>query len=112
MSKPVLIDATVANAGTESGEVELNGLVPVGVYVPAGAEGVTLTFNASASEGGAKAPIKDIAGVAYSVTIGATAAYYPLGGAVFKGVHFITLVVAAQTGAIVFQLSCRPAVEA
>jgi len=113
LAEPYAVPATILVGATESNEVELNGTVPVGIYVPAGAEGVTLTFKASADEGGTKVPVVDIANVAYSVTIGATASYVSIAGAVFKGVHYLTVVAAQQAGSdLNLILSCRPGNEA
>ncbi len=99
---------TVANAGTDSGAAEIPlGKTLCGVFIPTGLEGTTLAFSTSETLAGTYVPVRTAAGALSITVVAATAQYVALDPNVFRGLRFIKLVVAAQTGAIIFTLACE-----
>ena len=91
---------TVANAGTTSNAVDVQSGLLVGVEIPAGAEGTTLTFEESVDDV-TYSPVRVEAGTAYTLTIAATAALHRFANPYFfLGAKYLKIVLAAQTGAI------------
>jgi hypothetical protein len=102
--------ATIADAGTVSDVVDLEGLTLVGLFVPASLDGTTITFKAAQTVDGTLYPVRDgtVSPAAFTVTISATtAAYYALPAALFAGVRFLQLVVSSQTGAVSVGLALK-----
>lgn len=104
----VPVTATVATLGTTSGAADLGNRRLCGVYIPAGMEGTTITFTVGNALAGTYVPLRDKTGAAYSITLTtAIAQYLPVDSDIFDGIQFIKVVVAAQTGEIIFTLFTR-----
>lgn len=91
-------------AGTDLGKARL-----VGIRLPAGIEGTTVTFEASGALDGTYAPVQKEDGTAYTLTFtGGAAAYVPVDLVVFAGVRFLKHVFGtAQTGTGTIQYVIR-----
>lgn len=84
---------TIANSATTSDALNCGtGRTLVGIILPAGISGTTMTFTTATASGGTYVPVYDVGGAsAYSVTIG-TSRYVPLDPRVFAGCRFLKLV--------------------
>lgn len=93
--------ATIANGATDSDvKTVASNSTLLGIHVPAGMTGTTLTFKVQKDAGSTAAPLKKADNTVYTITIGATAAYYPVDLTTFEGVQFLTVVSgSAETGA-------------
>ena len=100
-------DATIAISGTVSDNITVpSGTTLLGIFLPAGMTGTSLSFKAGADA--STTPI-DIApaNTLYSITVGATAKYYPVVSDHFQGVQYLQVVsgtaeAAARTITLVF----------
>ena len=95
------LTATIPNTGTDSDAktVPTNATL-LGIHIPASMTGTSLTFKVQASASDTAKPLKKSDNTAYSITIGATAAYHPVDSSLFEGVQFVTIVSgSAETGA-------------
>lgn len=103
---PFLQTTVVPDAGTTPvAGTDLGGRTLVGVTIPAGLEGTTLTFTVATALGGTYNTLQTAAG-AYSITVAASR-YVALDPNVFAGVRFVKPVLGAQTGAITLTLHSR-----
>lgn len=102
---PRLAEATVADSGTVSTAVDIGGYRYVGVVVPAGFEGTTITFQVSA-DGTTYVPLEVAAGTAVSFTTNASSGF-SLGDEIRPWAYMKLVCGTAQTGAAVFQLSLK-----
>lgn len=80
---------TFNNNTTQSTSVDLQGLCCVGVFVPAGFDGTSLTFQTSLDDV-AYVDVQDGAGAAYTVTVAASK-YVPLDPSVMVGVRYLKI---------------------
>ena len=100
------IDATIANAATTSGAINLEGKKLVGIEIPASFTGATVSFTQCRSEGGTYIPVYNDDGSLYSVTA-TDAAYVRVNPAVFAGCAFIKVVSASsESGEKVVTVVC------
>jgi hypothetical protein len=99
------LTVTVADAATDSGAIDIADREVCGVTVPTGLEGTTLGFKVATALAGTYNPLMS-AGAAVSLTIAASR-YIALDPALFRGVRFLKLVLAAQTGPITLTLHTR-----
>ena len=103
------VTVTIADGETESSAASLKGTSLVGIDIPAGFEGTSLTFQVS-SDGityNTYYRLLDAAPVTAVVVTG-TAGSYSSGNFDFTGYNFIKLVSATQTGDITITLKTRP----
>lgn len=95
-----LLDAVIPNAGTDSATVT----VPVnatllGIHLPASMTGTSLKFKALATASSSATLIKKADNTDYSLTIGSSAAYYPVDFTLFEGVAFVQVISGSAEGA-------------
>ena len=91
--------ATVATGQTATDRINMAGRHPVGIYIPAGAEGASVTFQVAQDIGGALFALHDDAGAAYSVAI-AAGQYRQINPRLFRGARELVMTVnTAQVGA-------------
>ena len=103
------ISATIADAQTKSAVIDLGGLELVGIFVPSGFDGSTLSLEASATSGGTYVPVQNGVGQTYSLTAAANV-YVPFPNlAIIAGLRYIKLVsgTAQSGGATNFTLVVR-----
>jgi hypothetical protein len=99
--------ATIANAATESGHVNLKGHTLLGIYIPVGFEGTTITFEASPDDGATWLPVHDEDGNELTLTV-AAGTFVKIDPSLLCGVDDVKLIVSAQTGSIILTLATRP----
>ena len=90
--------ATIANAGQLSGAVNMGGMTPVGLFVPAAFTGTALTFFVSDAADGTYVELRDDAGAAYTVTV-APGGYVALDPEKFRGVRHLKVRSGSAEGA-------------
>jgi hypothetical protein len=88
---------TIANGATASGEIEMAGLVPVGIIFPAAFTGATVSFKNAAVSGGTPLPLNREDGTLITVTV-ATSTQVKLNPLDFAGCTFLTVVSASTEG--------------
>lgn len=94
----VELPAAIADSATESAEVDLKNLTPVGIWIPSDFNGTTLAFkNRLESAVTPLSVIDGATGTAISKTVAANT-YLPLDPSVFAGMRFLTLVAGSQSG--------------
>lgn len=102
------VDAVVPNSGTTpAAGIDLRGVVLVGLRLPAGAEGTTITFTASDKLTGSYEQVKSSDGSVLSITNNTGADHFVLDPANFASVGFIKPVMDSQTGDITLVLVVR-----
>lgn len=107
---PVLVNPTVviANGGTASAEIDLQGTTLHGVYIPSSFTGTSITFTAAPSPGGTHAAVTDGNGNAITKTV-AAGKFVPLNPADFAGVRWLKLASgSAEGGDRTIALAVRP----
>lgn len=113
MSKKHLIQVqsvTVADGGTESGVIDLNGAALVGVGLPSTFDNTTLGFTVCDTTDGTYLPLVYNEGASMGSNVSLTVAaskYVPLNPNWFLGVKFCKLVTASQTGATIIKAMKR-----
>lgn len=91
-------NVTIASSGTDSTEVDLQGMTLCGFYMPAAFTGTAMTFKAASSSGGTFLPVEDGFGVTISKTVSASK-YIKVDPVDFSGVRFLKLVSGSAEGA-------------
>lgn len=99
--------ATIANAGTTSGVVELGASCVCGIEMPATVTGTTLTLHGASVTGGTYAVLRDSGGTALAITTASGYRHY-LDPAITAGWPFIKVVLSAQSQETIVTLLCRP----
>lgn len=104
-------DVVIADAATDSGQVDLLGYQLAGIVIPAEWEGIALKFKAAAQarDGGAGTffPVHDKAGTEVSFTVAASR-FVHVDPELLAGARFVKLVAGtAQTGAVTLQVMKR-----
>jgi hypothetical protein len=89
---------TIDNGASASDEVDLDGMVPVGIVFPAALTGTAVTFEMALASGGTFVPVYDDAGAEYSVTFTASI-YHALKYQYFIGARYIKVVSNGTEGA-------------
>lgn len=98
---------TIANGGTISPAVDLNGHGLCGIYLPAAFTGTAITFLASDLLAGTYRTVQDGAGSALTKVVSA-GVYVPLDPADFAGIRYLKIVSnAAEGGARILTLAAR-----
>lgn len=99
--------ATIANAGTTSGVVDLGASAVLGIEMPATVTGTTLTLHGCSTSGGTFAVLRDTTDTALAVTTASGHRHYidPL---ITAGWPFIKVVLASQSQETIVTLLCRP----
>ena len=101
------LTVTIANGATQSDSIDLDGLCLVGVFVPSGFDGTTLTFQTSLDDS-TYVDVQDGAGNAYSVTVAASK-YVPVDPTKMVGVRYLKITSGTtQSPAATLTLSARP----
>jgi hypothetical protein len=95
---PESLSATIANAGTDSAEVDLNGTVPVGIVFPAAMTGTSVSFKMATSSGGTFVPVYDDDGALYTVSV-VVSIYRALKYQHFIGARYIKVISNGAEGA-------------
>ncbi len=98
--------AVIADAATESGAIDLGPFSPLGLFVPTGFEGTSITFKAAPQvvsgttvSAGTYVPVYDGDGALLSYTV-AAGQFVPIDPTHFTGIRFLKIVAGtAQTGA-------------
>jgi len=102
------LTATIADAATESGAVDLSGTTLVGVAFPAEFDGTAVTVKAASTSGGTYVNVYDNNGLQLSLTAAASRVI-TIDPVKTAGLQYIKLVAGtAQTGATVLTLITRP----
>lgn len=104
---PIAHTATIANAGTASNVVNLDGGTLVGLEIPAGMEGTTLTLKASSVSAAAVAAVADSDGNALTITITSAAAFIALNPVATHAFRWVQVIASAQTGPAAIGLVVR-----
>ena len=100
---------TIVNGATVSSAASLRGTSLVGIDIPAGFEGTSLTFQVSTDGITYNNYYRLIdAALVTAVVVTGTAGSYSSGNFDFTGWNFIKLVSASQTGDITITLKTRP----
>lgn len=99
------VTATIADTATKTEAIDLGNTTICGVFIPAGFEGVALSFEASA-DGATFVEVQDGAGAAVAKVV-AAGKYVRLDAADFAGIRWLKLVADAQTGAAILTLAVR-----
>lgn len=99
--------ATIANAGTTSGVVDLSGVAVCGIEMPATVTGTTLTLHGASTSGGTYAVLRDSTDAALAITTASGHRHYidPL---ITAGWPYIKVVLSAQSQETIVTLLCRP----
>ncbi len=90
--------ATIANGGTVSGEIDLQGRGVVMLILPAAFTGTAITFQSSTTSGGTFQAVYSVANAAMSVTV-TQGRNYGIDPADLLGARFLKLVSNAAEGA-------------
>lgn len=104
------LTATIADGGTTSEEIDLGGTQLVGIFVPSGFDGTTITLTAAPTKGGTHVAVQDGDGSSSSFTITTAASrYVPIAKlSIVAGLRYVKFVAGTQTGAAVLTLVTRP----
>lgn len=99
--------ATIANAGTTSGVVELGASTVLGIEMPATVTGTTLTLHGASTSGGTYAVLRDYADAALAITTASGHRHY-IEPYITAGWPYIKVVLSAQSQETIVTLICRP----
>jgi hypothetical protein len=99
--------ATIANAGTTSGVIDLGASAVLGIAMPATITGTALTLHGSVTTGGTYGVLRASDGTALALTVAASGRYY-IDPIITAGWPFIKVVMDAQGQSTAITLICRP----
>lgn len=91
MSVLTTYDLTIPAAGDTTDAANCQEFAPVGIYIPTGFEGTSVTFLACDTEDGTFVEVTDENGSAITKTV-AAATYVYLDPSEFAGIHFLKIV--------------------
>lgn len=103
----LLFTATIADGQTTSGTINLGDHTLVGVFIPTGFEGTTLTFEASPDGGVTFLTILNEDGTTFTLTCTASR-YVMVDPSRLCGAGVLRLVASVQTGPVTLTLATRP----
>ena len=89
--KKVFLPVTIVVGQTDSGEIDLRNMTPVGIFAPADWDSTAITFKVAANYGGTYVVMDDGAGAAYSRSLGVSK-YIPLDPSIFAGIDAMKIV--------------------
>jgi hypothetical protein len=101
-----IIEATIANSGTTSGVVALEGLTVLGIAMPGTITGTALTIHGSLTSAGTYGVLRASDGTALAVTVTANGRYY-VDPIITAGWPYIKVVMDAQGQSTVVSLLVR-----
>lgn len=103
------INFTVADGETTSDVIDCRGTAILGMIIPSGLEGATLTVKASDEKDGTFYDYYTSAGAQVTITVGASR-YIGFVATDFVGIQFLKFVASSQTGDINIKLVTAPLV--
>lgn len=89
--KKSFLSVPIVVGQTESGEIDLRNVTPVGIFAPADWDSTAITFKIAPAYGGTYVVMDDGAGAAYSRSLGASK-YIPLDPSIFAGIDAMKIV--------------------
>lgn len=95
------IEATIADSGTTSGEIDLDCFRLAAIYIPSGFEGTSLKFTVANEKAGTFLALYDSDGNEIDLTVAASQCVGVVGAAAaaLAACRFVKLVAGSQTGA-------------
>lgn len=89
--KKVFLPVPIVVGQTESAEIDLRNVTPIGIFAPADWDSTTITFKVAPAYGGTYVVMEDGAGATYSRTLGLSK-YIPLDPSIFAGIDAMKIV--------------------